>query len=120
MTNFGWQIVAALVLGLVLGLLARGMGHTEENPTWLGEMLDLIGGIYVTLLKAAVVPLVFFAVVASIANLAQVTNAARLAAKTLLWFAITSLIAVLVGLGHSFLAMSGWESAAADDARTSA
>lgn len=107
MTNFGWQIVAALVLGLVLGLLARGMGHTEENPTWLGEMLDLIGGIYVTLLKAAVVPLVFFAVVASIANLAQVTNAARLAAKTLLWFAITSLIAVLVGLAVGVMLQPG-------------
>jgi len=96
--NFGWQIVAALVLGLLLGLVARSMGHSADSPTWLGETLDLIGGIYVSLLKAAVIPLVFFAVVASIANLAQVTNAARLAAKTLLWFGITSLIAVLIGL----------------------
>ncbi|MDY6055822.1 dicarboxylate/amino acid:cation symporter [Micrococcus sp.] len=97
-TNFGTQIAAALVLGLLLGLAARGMGHTEDSPVWLGETLSLIGSVYVSLLKAAVIPLVFFAVVASIANLAQVTNAARLAAKTLLWFAVTSLIAVLIGL----------------------
>ena len=97
-SNFGWQIAAALVLGLVLGLIARATGHTSEHPTWLGETLATVGSIYISLLKATVVPLVFFAVVASIANLAQVTNAARLAAKTLLWFAITSLIAVLIGL----------------------
>jgi Na+/H+-dicarboxylate symporter len=98
MTSFGVQILAALVLGLVLGLLARSMGHTEDTPTGLGTTLEVIGSSYVSLLRATVVPLVFFAVVASIANLAKVTNAARLAAKTLLWFAITSLIAVVIGI----------------------
>ncbi|MGC5048081.1 dicarboxylate/amino acid:cation symporter [Micrococcus porci] len=105
--NFGWQIAAALVLGLLLGLAARAMGHTPDSPTWLGETLALIGSIYVQLLKATVVPLVFFAVVASVANLAQVTNAARLAAKTLLWFAITSLIAVLIGLAVGVVMQPG-------------
>lgn len=107
MGNFGWQIVAALVLGLVLGLAARAMGHTAETPTWLGETLATIGDVYISILKATVIPLVFFAVVASIANLAQVTNAARLAAKTLLWFAITSLIAVLIGLAVGVVMQPG-------------
>lgn len=105
--NFGWQIAAALVLGLVLGLVARAMGHTTESPTWLGETLSTVGTVYISLLKATVIPLVFFAVVASIANLAQVTNAARLAAKTLLWFAITSLIAVLIGLAVGVVMQPG-------------
>ncbi|MFC7400854.1 dicarboxylate/amino acid:cation symporter [Citricoccus sp. GCM10030269] len=98
MTNFGVQILAALALGLILGLLARSTGHTAESPNGLGSTLEVIGSSYVSLLRAAVVPLVFFAVVASIANLAQVTNAARLAAKTLLWFAVTALIAVVIGI----------------------
>ncbi|MDO4240701.1 dicarboxylate/amino acid:cation symporter [Micrococcus sp.] len=106
-TNFGWQIAVALLLGLILGLVARGMGHTPDSPTSLGETLALIGSVYISLLKAAVIPLVFFAVVASIANLAQVTNAARLAAKTLLWFAITSLIAVLIGLAVGVVMQPG-------------
>ena len=107
MGNFGWQIVAALILGLVLGLAARAMGHTAESPTWLGETLATIGSVYISILKATVIPLVFFAVVASIANLAQVTNAARLAAKTLLWFAATSLIAVLIGLAVGVVMQPG-------------
>ncbi|XKH55109.1 dicarboxylate/amino acid:cation symporter [Citricoccus nitrophenolicus] len=98
MTNFGVQILAALVLGLVLGLTARSAGHTADTPNGLGTTLEVLGSSYISLLRAAVVPLVFFAVVASIANLAKVTNAARLAAKTLLWFAITSLIAVIIGI----------------------
>ncbi|WP_396180315.1 dicarboxylate/amino acid:cation symporter [Citricoccus sp.] len=98
MTNFGVQILAALVLGLVLGLTARSTGHTADTPNGLGTTLEVLGSSYISLLRAAVVPLVFFAVVASIANLAKVTNAARLAAKTLLWFAITSLIAVVIGI----------------------
>ena len=43
-------------------------------------------------------PLVITAVLTSIANLRQVTNAARLAWQTLLWFAITSLAAVIVAM----------------------
>ena len=97
-TRFGPQILLALVLGLALGLLARATGHTEDTPTWLGEGLATLGSSYISLLRATVVPLVFFAVVASIANLAQVANAARLAAKTLLWFALTSLVSVLIGI----------------------
>jgi Na+/H+-dicarboxylate symporter len=65
---------------------------------WLAETLTQIGGIFVQLLRVAVPPLIFTAVVVSIANLRQVTNAARLAAQTLVWFMITSLLAVTVGI----------------------
>ena len=98
-TSFGNQIIAALILGVILGLVATNLGgDATENPNWLMTTLSTIGSSYVTLLKAAVVPLIFTAVVSSIANLAEVSNAARLATKTLLWFAYTALIAVMIGL----------------------
>lgn len=98
MTSFGPQIIAALIAGLLLGLLAKYTGSTAEEPNGLGEALSIIGSSYVSLLKTAVIPLIFFAVVASIANLAKVTNAARLAWQTLLWFAITALVSVIIGM----------------------
>lgn len=98
MGSFGVQIIAALIVGLLLGLIAKNTGSTAAEPNGLGEALSIIGSSYVSLLKAAVVPLIFFAVVSSIANLSKVTNAARLAWQTLLWFAITALVSVVIGM----------------------
>ncbi|MFC1419989.1 dicarboxylate/amino acid:cation symporter [Streptacidiphilus cavernicola] len=92
-TPFWAQILLGLVLGVALGFVAR-----EAELSWLTTTLTQIGTIFVQLLKLAVPPLVFTAIVVSIANLRNVNNAARLAARTLLWFAITSLIAVTIGL----------------------
>ncbi|MDN3905223.1 dicarboxylate/amino acid:cation symporter [Arthrobacter sp. YD2] len=98
MTSFGPQIIVALIAGLALGLLAKSMGTAGDEPNWLTTTLNTIGTSYVSLLKAAVVPLIFTAVVSSIANLRAVSNAARLAWQTLLWFAITALISVVIGI----------------------
>ncbi|MBF4551070.1 sodium:proton antiporter [Pseudoclavibacter sp. RFBJ3] len=99
LTSFGFQILAALVLGVVLGLVARNLGDDAEgNPNGLAATLDTIGSSYVTILTAAVVPLILTAVISSIAQLRLVTNAARLAGQTLLWFGITALIAVTIGI----------------------
>ena len=91
------------MLGVALGLVARATGATADNPTWLSETLRIIGSSFVTLLRTIVPPLIFLAIVSSIANLRQVTNAARLAWQTLLWFAITALASVLIGIGVGLL-----------------
>lgn len=103
--SFGVQVLIGLVLGVLLGLVARTMGADgvdaatgEVDPNWLTETLTTVGSIFVTLLKTVVPPLVFLAIVASIANLREVTGAARLAWKTLAWFAGTALIAVAIGI----------------------
>jgi Na+/H+-dicarboxylate symporter len=101
-TPFWAQIAGGLVLGLALGYLAR-----VQDVAWLTTTLDTIGKTFVQLLKLAVPPLVFTAIVLSVANLRNVTNAARLAGRTLLWFLITSLIAVGVGLGLGLLTNPG-------------
>lgn len=101
--SFSAQIVIGLVAGVLLGWLALSMGTVpngtaDGDPNWLTTTLSTIGSSFVTLLKAIVPPLVFTAVVASIANLRGLANGARLAAKTLIWFAITALIAVSIGI----------------------
>ena len=96
--SFGTQVLIGLVLGVVLGLVARQMGGTEADPNWLTETLTIIGSSCVSLLQTIGPALVFLAIVASIANLKEVTGAARLAGQTLLWFATTALVAVAVGI----------------------
>ncbi|MFI7583203.1 dicarboxylate/amino acid:cation symporter [Kocuria sp. M1N1S27] len=114
MTSFGPQIVLALLLGVVLGTVADTIGgDPDTDPNWLMTALDTIGTSYVSLLKAAVVPLIVTAVISSIANLREVSDAARLAWKTLLWFGITALIAVTVGLVLGLVVQPGAGSGAA-------
>ncbi|NEK57416.1 dicarboxylate/amino acid:cation symporter [Geodermatophilus sabuli] len=105
---FAAQVLLALVLGIVLGLVARDLGPVVDgSPNWLTSTLQTIGGTFVTLLKALVPALIVTAVIVSIANLKQVSNAARLAGQTLLWFAITALIAVAIGIGLGLLTEPG-------------
>lgn len=91
-TSFGAQVIYGLIIGLILGLLARG----NDGP--LSNLLDFVGSSYVSLLKLLIPPLVLTAVVTSVAKLREVTGAARLAFSTLIWFAITAFFSVLVGI----------------------
>ena len=100
----------------MLGALAKSMGGTAENPNWLTETLTIVGSTFVTLLKTLVPPLIFLAVVASVANLRAVGNAARLAGQTLLWFGITALASVTIGIVLSLVTRPGAHTTVSRDA----
>ncbi len=99
---FWAQVLIGLAVGLALGLVAR----TYSLP-WLVTTLTTVGNIFVQLLRVLVVPLVLTALIVSITQLRQVNNAARLAAQTLLWFAITAAISVVIGIGLGLLTNPG-------------
>ena len=95
-TVFGLAVLAGLVLGALLGFVAK-----QAEVSWLATTLSRIGEIFVSLVQFTVIPLVFTAIVVGITSLHRLggaRTAARLGGKTLLWFAITSLIAVLIGI----------------------
>jgi Na+/H+-dicarboxylate symporter len=105
---FSAQVLLALVVGIALGLVARAMGPVaDDSPNWLTSTLATVGHTFVALLRVIVVPLIVTAVIVSIANLKEVSNAARLAVRTLLWFAVTALIAVSIGIGLGLLTHPG-------------
>jgi Na+/H+-dicarboxylate symporter len=107
-SGFGVQVLAAMIVGLGLGLLARQLGPAEGQGGYaLAETLHQVGAIFVQLLRTLVPPLVFTAIVASIANIAQLQNAARLVWRTLFWFAVTALIAVLIGIALGLILQPG-------------
>lgn len=91
--SFGIQVLIGMAAGLALGLVGR-----ETGSVALGETLHMAGQVFVQLLKTLVPPLVFTAIVASIAALRDLENAARLVTRTLLWFALTALAAVAIGI----------------------
>ncbi|WP_309646404.1 dicarboxylate/amino acid:cation symporter [Phenylobacterium sp.] len=121
--SFGFQVLAAMVIGLVLGLIARHLGTEEGQQGYaLSETLKLLGSTFVQLLRVLVPPLVFTAIVASIANLRELQNAAALVWRTLFWFALTALIAVFIGIALGLILQPGVNTsitaAAAEASRT--
>ena len=90
---FGAQVLIGLAAGVLLGVLAR-----QTDASWLAQLLTQVGAIFAQLPRVLVVPLVLTALVVSITHLRKVTNAARLAVQTLLWFAITAAAAVTIGI----------------------
>ncbi|WP_017597041.1 dicarboxylate/amino acid:cation symporter [Nocardiopsis lucentensis] len=116
---FSVQVLGGLILGLALGVVALQLGTTGDGePNWLATTLQTVGSIFVTLLRTIVPPLIVLAVISSIANLRNVAGAARLAWKTLLWFAVTALVAVAIGIGLGLLFRPGLNSGV--DASTAA
>ena len=94
-----WQRVAAgFVLGAIAGWL---LGPAAE--TWFGPL----GTVYVNLIKMIAIPLVFFAVVSAVGSLAGQRSIAALAARTFIWFAITAVLAVAVGLAFGLVLKPG-------------
>jgi Na+/H+-dicarboxylate symporter len=85
-----WQRVLA---GFVLGALA-GWALGPSAATWFGPL----GDVYVNLIKMIAIPLVFFAVIHAVGALHGQKSIAALGGRTFLWFAITAVLAVCVGL----------------------
>ena len=94
-----WKRVVA---GFVLGALA-GWAFGPNAETWFGPLGDL----YVTLIKMIAVPLVFFAVINAVASLSGQKSIAALAGRTFVWFAITAVLAVGVGLAFGWVLKPG-------------
>jgi len=94
-----WQRVAgAFVLGALAGWL---MGPAAQ--AWFGPL----GTVYVNLIKMIAIPLVFFAVVSAVGSLAGQRSIAALAGRTFVWFAITAVLAVAVGLAFGLALKPG-------------
>ncbi|WP_161602619.1 dicarboxylate/amino acid:cation symporter [Thermomonospora catenispora] len=100
---FWQQVLLALVLGTAVGALIYNVGSEDVVEDWL----DPFGGVYVNLLKLIVLPLVFSAIVVSLGRLRRIGGVARLTAKTIGWFVITSTVAVAIGLVVGLLIRPG-------------
>ena len=95
------QILIAAVLGVAGGWAVHGMPATAASVHWSLYGANLVGTLFIDLLKMVMIPLVFCAIVTGIANLRQHSQINLVWKTTLLFFATTTLIAIVIGLGAS-------------------
>ncbi len=91
-----WQILLALVLGVVAGALFG------ESIAWIGH----VGKIFVSFLKMVVMPLIFCSIVVAVAGLGS-GGVGKLGARTIGYYFLTTALAVVIGLGLANLIEPG-------------
>jgi len=90
-----WQILIALAAAVVVGTFAGRNAALSGIP--LMPVLVFIGTLFLQALKMLIVPLVVSSIIVGMMDINPATLG-RLGGKTLLYYALSSLIAILVGL----------------------
>ena len=89
-------ILIAMVAGALAGWLLGADGAIGSVK--LLPALDLVGTMFINLLKMLIVPLILASVITGVAGLGSGPDLGRLGGKTLGFYVITTLIAVLIAL----------------------
>ncbi len=88
------KILLALAAGAVLGLLANRFGFSAPVVTYIKP----VGDVFVKLIKMVVVPLVFASLLVGVTSLKDIRSLGRIGVKTLVFYLLTTAIAITLGL----------------------
>ena len=91
-----WQILGAIFLAAIAGY-ATGLEASIFGVTFYA-MFDFVGTLFLNGLKMIIVPLIMASIISGIAGLGSSDGLGRLGAKTLSFYMLSSLVAILVGL----------------------
>lgn len=90
------SLVTKIMLGLILGVIV-GLFFTSA-PKIATTYIQPVGTLFLNLIKMTIVPLVFASLVVGAASIGDVKKLGRIGGKTLIYFFITTAIAILIGL----------------------
>ncbi len=91
-----WQILIALVLAVIAGTLTGTEGALFGLRFY--DVYAFVGQLFLNALKMLIVPLILSSIIVGIGGIGSGGALGRLGGKTLLYYAATSLIAILIGL----------------------
>jgi aerobic C4-dicarboxylate transport protein len=86
--NLTVQVLVAISLGIVLGVVAPDVGR-KMKP---------VGDTFVNLVKMVIAPVVFLTIVLGIANMRDLKRVGRVGGKALLYFEVVTTFALAIGL----------------------
>jgi aerobic C4-dicarboxylate transport protein len=86
--NLTFQVLVAISLGVLLGLLAPSAGRAMKP----------VGDTFVNLVKMVIAPVIFLTIVLGIANMSDLRKVGRVGGKALLYFEVVTTFALAIGL----------------------
>jgi Na+/H+-dicarboxylate symporter len=89
-----WQILAALALGILFGVLAVNLGWSGATKRWIAPF----GTIFINLLKFVAVPLVLTSLIMGVASLSDLKRLSSMGGKTIGIYIASTAVAITIGL----------------------
>jgi aerobic C4-dicarboxylate transport protein len=86
--NLNFQVIAAIVLGVIVGLVFKSFGPTAKT----------ISELFIKLITMLIVPIIFFTIVLGIAGMSDMKKVGRVGGKALLYFEIVTSFALIIGV----------------------
>lgn len=83
-----WQILIALVLAILFGLIFTDY---VKYIAWMGEL-------FMSALKMIIIPLILTSIASGVANIGSAGNLGKLGLKTMSYYMLTSISAITIGL----------------------
>ena len=97
-----WQILIAIVFAAIVGAIVRHYTTDGVTPAIMGvsfvSVFKFIGAIFLNALKMIIVPLITSSIIVGVAGIGSGGNIGALGWRTLVFYATTTLAAILIGL----------------------
>lgn len=92
------QVGIALLSGFLVGVCARLLAPHGFPTEAFGEGVGVVGDIFLRLLKMVIIPLIFTSLVCGVASLGDARSVGRVGLRTVLFYTLSTTLAILVGL----------------------
>ncbi len=97
------QIFIGMFLGVALGMLSLFFGW---NP-FISDWIKPFGAIFISLLKLLAMPLILVSLISGISSLKDITRLSRIGGRTMIFYMVTTVLAILIGLALVNIARPG-------------
>lgn len=97
LSNLTFQILIAMVLGIILGIYVHNNYDTNFAQSF-SDKIKLLASIFIRLVQMIIAPLVFSTLVVGIAKLGDIKSVGRIGGKAMAWFFSASFISLLIGM----------------------
>ncbi|AMR31868.1 transporter [Mucilaginibacter sp. PAMC 26640] len=97
LSNLTFQVILAILLGVVVGLYFKSFGPTAK----------VISELFIKLITMLIVPIIFFTIVLGIAGMSDMKKVGRVGGKALLYFELVTTLALVIGVTVANLVKPG-------------
>ena len=96
-----WQIFISMILGVIIGT-----GIDSDSSVYV--FMITLGTIFLSLLKMITIPLIFTSILTGITNISNFGQLGRIGLKTISYYLMTSLFAIIIGLALTNILKPGY------------